>query len=73
MDRETQYLGVSNTAAIIKLVAMLLHYMVLLHLKMTSFSDLNTAIPLRCPFHALAIVQVGFAGAKIFCAPSFSF
>ena len=44
--------------------------MVLLHLKMTSFSDLNTAIPLRCPFHALAIVQVGFAGAKITCVPS---
>ena len=37
---------------------------------MTSFSDLNTAIPLRCPFHALAILQVGFAGAMIFCAPS---
>ena len=35
---------------------------------MTS-SDFN-AIPLRCPFHALAIVQVGFAGAKMFCAPS---
>ena len=29
---------------------------------MTS-SDFN-AIPLRCPFHALAIVQVGFAGAR---------
>ena len=28
------------------------------------------AIPLRCPFHALAIVQVGFAGAEMFCAPS---
>ena len=37
----------------------------LLHL-MTS-SDFN-AIALRCPFHALAIVQVGFAGAKMFCA-----
>ena len=33
--------------------------------KMTSSSDLNIAMPLRCPFHALAIVQVGFAGAKI--------
>ena len=33
---------------------------------MTSSSDLNTAIPLRCPFHALAIVQVGFAGARSF-------
>ena len=40
----------------------------LLHL-MTFFSDLNTAIPLRCPFHALAIVQVGFADAEMFCAP----
>ena len=38
----------------------------LLHLKMTSSSDLNIAIPLRCPFHALAIVQVGFAGAGSF-------
>ena len=31
---------------------------------MTS-SDFN-AIPLRCPFHPLAIVQVGFAGARSF-------
>ena len=45
-------------------------YMNLNLLHMTSSSDLNTAIPLRCPFHALAIVQVGFAGAKMFCAPS---
>ena len=35
----------------------------LLHL-MTS-SDFN-AIPLRCPFHAIAIVQVDFAGARSF-------
>ena len=39
-------------------------------LHMTFSSDLNTAIPLRCPFHGLPIVQVGFAGAKMFCAPS---
>ena len=39
-------------------------YMDLLHF-ITSSSDFN-AIPLRCPFHALAIIQVGFAGAEIF-------
>ena len=39
-------------------------YMSLLHL--LTFSSEFNAIPLRCPFHALAIVQVGFAGAKIF-------
>ena len=45
-----------------------LRSMNILHL-VTFSSDFN-AIPLRCPFHALAIVQVGFAGAEMFCAPS---
>ena len=38
----------------------------LLHL--TFSSDFN-AIPLRCPFHAIAIVQVDFADAEMFFAP----
>ena len=42
---------------------------ILLHL--LTFSSEFNAIPLRCPFHALAIVQVGFASAEMFCAPSF--
>ena len=43
-------------------------YMSILHL--LTFSSEFNAIPLRCPFNALAIVQVGFAGAEMFCAPS---
>ena len=47
---------------------LIIRHMNILHL--LTFSSEFNAIPLRCPFHALAIVQVGFAGAEMFLAPS---
>ena len=59
---------VSHSSLLIGRAVAWVRNMDILHF-VTSFSDLNTAIPLRCPFHDLSIVQVGFADAEMFCAP----